>query len=369
MTKVVKYILLCPTGLHSKLNEGGLENQTMEKDTVKQEEIKLPWTQPGWLEETTTWIREELMRLGMEVRGSIEQPHVRPWSTVLRAPTFGGVAYFKAISPTLGHEPLLTQALWRWREDCIPEVLAVNEERSWLLCMDMGNCLREQIQSIEGLRHWRKILPLYAGLQIDMIEHVPELLKVGTLDRRLETLPEQFEQLLAHSGDLRIDQPDGLSSREYEQLLALIPRFSDQCQALSDYDIPETLHHDDFHDGNVFLCDGNYILSDWGESCVAHPFFSMLVTLRSIAYRLKLAEDSGEISILRDVYLDSWMDYASREDLLEAYSLANRVAMVNRALTWHRVASRLEEPYYGEHIGSVSGWLQDFLEAELAAGS
>ncbi len=348
-------------------NYGELEYQMIENDSMMQEKIKLPWTQTGWLDEATTWIREELMRLGMEVRGAIEQPHVRPWSTVLRASTFGGVAYFKAISPALGHEPALTQALWRWRDDCIPEVLAIDEERGWLLYLDMGSCLREQIQSIEGLRHWRKVLPLYAGLQIDMIEHVDELLDLGALDRRLEFLPRQFEALLDQRDTLRIDRTDGLSAGEYERLRALAPRFSDQCQALAAYAIPETLHHDDFHDGNVFTYNGSYILSDWGESCVAHPFFSMLVTLRSIAYRLKLDEDGGELSMLRDVYLDSWMDYASREDLLEAYSLANRVAMVNRALTWQRVIAQLEEPYRSEHLGSVSGWLQDFLEAEQAA--
>ncbi len=347
------------------MDEGGLDDQTMEKDSVMEEDNILQWTQPGWRDEANSWIREELMRLGMAVRGPIEQPHVRPWSTILRAPTFGGVAYFKATSSALIHEPALTQALWRWREDCIPEVLAIDEERGWMLYTDMGVWLREQMQSIEGLRHWRKVLPLYAGLQIDMIEHAPELLKLGILDRRLESLPEQFEFLLAQTDDLRIGQPNGLSAGEHEQLRALTSRFEDNCQALAAYAIPETLHHDDFHDGNVFICNGNYLLSDWGESCLTHPFFSLLVTLRSVAYRLKLEEDSGELGMLRDVYLDSWMDFAPRQDLLEAYHLANRVAMVNRALTWHRMVSRLDDPYREEHIGSVSGWLQEYLQAEM----
>ncbi len=336
----------------------------MENDVVKKEKYLLPWKELDWLGEATIWIHEELMRLGMEVRGPIEQVHVRPWSTVLRAPTFGGVTFFKAISPPLAHEPLLTQALWRWRDDCLPEVLAVDEERGWMLYADMGIWLRDQMQSIEGLRHWRKVLPLYAGLQIEMIERVPELLGLGTLDRRLEGLPEQFETLLAQTEDLRIGEQDGLSADEYEQLCALTGPFRDACQALAAYGIPETLHHDDLHDGNIFVGNGNYILSDWGESCVAHPFFSLLVTLRSVAYRLNLEEDSGELGNLRDVYLDSWMDFASREDLLEAFHLAQRVAMVNRALTWHRVIAKLEDPYREEHIGSVTGWLQEYLQAE-----
>ena len=37
----------------------------------------------------------------------------------------------------------------------------------------------------------------------------------------------------------------------------------------------------------------------------------MVVTLRSIAYRFKLAENAPEISQLRDIYLQSWQRYAT----------------------------------------------------------
>ncbi len=341
----------------------------MEKDSVLQAEDDLPWTQPVWLEEASSWIREELMRLGLEVRGSIEQIHVRPWSTVLRVSTFSTNVYFKASSPALVHEPVLTQSLWRWRDDCIPEVLAADAQHGWMLYTDMGEWLRDQMQSIEGLRHWRKVLPLYAKLQIDMVKHVPELLNFEIMDRRLELLPEKFECLLGKTDHLLIDKPGGLTSKQYEQLCSLTPRFRDTCQALSAYGIPETLHHDDFHDGNIFISNGNYILADWGESCISHPFFSLMVTLRSVGHRLKLEENGGELALLRDIYLDSWMESASRQDLLEAFHLAYRVAMVNRALTWHRVVSQLAGSYREEYSEAVPGWLQDYLEAEIAATS
>lgn len=330
-------------------------------------DLKLPWTQPDWLKEAAGWIRAELGRLGMEVCGPIEQPHVRPWSTVLRVPTFGSTVYFKATSPALAFEPCLTQALWRWREDCIPEVLAIDAKRGWMLTLDMGEWMRDQMQSIEGLRHWRKVLPLYAGLQIEMAERAPDLLSLGILDRRLAELPRLYEALLEQVGDLATGQLDGFDAREYAELRRLGPRLEEMCQTLAQYPIPETLHHDDFHDGNIFIQNGSYLLSDWGESCLAHPFFTLLVTLRSVAYRLKLEENAPELANLRDIYLDAWMGFAPREELLEAFHLANRVAMVNRALTWQRVVSELESPFREEHIGSVTGWLQEFLEAERAA--
>ncbi len=77
--------------------------------------------------------------------------------------------------------------------------------------------------------------------------------------------------------------------------------------------MPETLHHDAFHGGNIFVRDGRYTFAVWGESCAAHPFFTLVVTLRSIVYRLELAEGSPELAGLRDACLEPWTHYASRE--------------------------------------------------------
>ena len=77
----------------------------------------LPWSQPGWREQADAWIHSQLEQHGMSIAGMIEQPHVRPWSTVLRVPVEAGVLYFKATAPMLMHEPGLTQALAHWRPD------------------------------------------------------------------------------------------------------------------------------------------------------------------------------------------------------------------------------------------------------------
>ncbi len=130
------------------------------------------------------------------------------------------------------------------------------------------------------------------------------------------------------------------------------------------YGIPETLHHEDFHDANIFVKNGRYTFADWGESGVAHPFFTLLVTLRSIAYRLNLAFDGPEVLALRDVYLESWTDYGSLAELREVADLAARVAMPARALTWYRILAAAPEAQQAEDAGAVPGWLQEFLQAK-----
>jgi hypothetical protein len=51
----------------------------------------ISFTDPVWLAEVRAWIGSQVT-----IAGEIEQPHVRPWSTVLRVPTTEGVAWFKA---------------------------------------------------------------------------------------------------------------------------------------------------------------------------------------------------------------------------------------------------------------------------------
>lgn len=329
--------------------------------------ILFPWTEPRWLEQATRWIEAELKRLGLSATGAIEQPHVRPWSTVLRVPTTEGSVFFKANSPAYAHEAVLALALARWRPDCTAAILAADEDRGWMLMRDGGRALRDHIRSAEDLRHWDAVLPLYAGLQRDLARRTEDLLAVGAFDRRLAVLPAQYEGLLADPMIARVDEPDRLTSKQHRRLRGLAPRFAETCRRLAEYGIPETIQHDDFHDANVLVRGGRYTIFDWGDACVCHPFCTLLVTLRSVAYRLDLEDGAPALVRLGDVYLESWVGYGSLPRLREALVLARRIGMVCRALAWGHLASSLEGPLRDEYAGSAVGWLQDYLEAESEA--
>ena len=154
-----------------------------------------PWTRAGWIEQAGAWIHTQLERLRIDITGTIEQPHVRPWSTVLRVPTTSGAIYFKAITPILAHEVRLTQTLARWRPAVMLSPLAVHLQRGWMLMPDGGTRLRETLKTEPNLRHWETVLPIYAELQIELAQHVTQLLNLGAPDRRAATLPAQYERL------------------------------------------------------------------------------------------------------------------------------------------------------------------------------
>jgi len=152
------------------------------------------------------------------------------------------------------------------------------------------------------------------------------------------------------------------------RLRALAPRYAELCGRLAAFGLPETLHHDDFHDANIFVRGGRYVFFDWGESGLAHPFFTLLVTLRSVANTLGLDAHAREVAQLRDVYLASWTRFGTPGALRAAFDLAQQVGMVARALTWHHVVSPLPGPAKQEYAGAVPGWLQEFLTAVETAG-
>jgi hypothetical protein len=315
----------------------------------------LRWTDPSWLAEVHDWIHVQIERHGAAVLGSIDQPHVRPWSTLLRVPSSDGTLWFKASMPELAHEPAIVSILARRRPDCVPALLAVELEKGWMLMRDGGERLRETIERERDLRRWLAALPQYAELQIDLVVDADELVTRGAPDRRLAILAAQYEQLL--------DEMDGrlAGGGDLRRLRALGPRVSELCGQLAEYGVPQTIQHDDFHDGQILVRDGRYVFFDWGDACVSHPFFTMAVTLEGvIAWGLDDVEGSEDITPYRDAYLRPFERFASRAELEAVFPTALRLGWICRALNVHRFASALEPPHREEHLSGVATRLRLF---------
>ena len=293
------------------------------------------WTDPLWLAEAHEWIDEQVARLGSGLVGAIDQQHIRPWSTVMRVPTERGDLYFKANTSALRYEAALVTVLGARRPDCVPPLLAVDLARGWMLMADAGSRLREIVQREHDLTCWFEILPLYAGLQIDLAANADELVALGVPDLRLSTLPARYEELLDVAK---------LPSDDRRRLGENMPRVHELCDELAAYGLPETIQHDDFHDGQVFVRDGRYLLLDWGDACVSHPFFTLSVTLEGVlAWGLDDVEGSVDVAPFRDAYLEPFSRIAKRADLEAASVAAMRLGWVCRAVNCHLAGAELAE--------------------------
>jgi hypothetical protein len=314
------------------------------------------WTGETWRAGALGWIDEQLERIGARRTGGIEQPHVRPWSTALRVPTNEGDLWFKASIPVLSHDAAVVSLLAARRPDVVPVLLAVDPECGWMLTRDCGEQLRGVIERERDLGRWLDVLPRYAELQIDAAPDLERYLSAGVPDRRLASLPPQYDELLG--------RVDGLTGEELDRLQALEPRVAELCERLAALGVPETIQHDDLHDGQVYVRDDTYVFFDWGDSCVSHPFFSMSVTLEGqIAWGLEDVEGSVDLRPYRDAYLEPFTAFASRRELEAALDAALRCGWACRALTVEMYASELDPPDRDEQLAGVGRRLQ-----MLAAG-
>jgi hypothetical protein len=274
--------------------------------------------------------------------------------------------FFKATAHETLYEAALTQSLARWFPDCMPEFVAVDAGRGWMLMRDGGERLRASIRPAKKIAPWKPVIAQYAKLQIALAEHVTELLSLRLPDHRLSVLPALFTQLLADEESLMIDQDKGLASAEWQQVKEKTSRFGQICAELAAYGIPESLNHGDFHDGNVLMKDGRITFFDWGDADVTHPFVSLRTFFVSIELSLDLEEYSltPEMAELLDTYLEPFQRFASKDDLRSAYRLSQPVASIVKALSWHQGITRMEGSLREKYAWIVPELMREFLHHE-----
>jgi hypothetical protein len=291
----------------------------------------VPWYRAGWYAEATEWIRAQLDRLSLPAAGSIEQ--LRSWerSAILRAHTAAGDLYFKAAPPMFAHEPALTQALAERDPARFPAVLAVDTERCWMLMPDHGGRRLDQIPDVD---RWELALRRFARLQIALSADVGRFVGLGCPSRPLELLAAQIDPLLSDTAALT-SASAALDQREIAELRALGPRLRARCAELAGYGLPLTLEHGDFWPGQVLARDDGDVFIDWSDSSVAHPFFSMSFFSDTTEAEEFLPGIADLRSRMRDAYLEPWNAYEPAARLVEAYELAQQLAPLHNAITYH----------------------------------
>ncbi len=245
-------------------------------------------------------INEWLAAHGVEPNGELETVHERPWSTVLRVPTAGGHLFLKQEQPSQEYEVELTVALAdRW-PDRVPEVVAADTERHWLLTRDGGT----RVADSRDFAAFERALSLYGELQIGEAANVEELLSMGLRDLRLAPLVDMYEPFF--------ERDHGLEPDEVQQLRALAPRYRELCAELDALGLPASLQHDDLHEWNIFVRGDRVAIYDWGDSSVGFPLWSWLKPSQALA-------DPGPA---RAAYLAAWSAFAPEQQLRGALDLA-----------------------------------------------
>ena len=335
----------------------------MQDVSAKENELNpLPWLHRQWRPEVEDWVQTELGRYGAEITGEMTLVKDSLWSRVMCAPTTKGVIYFKAVGPLLRFEAGLSDYLFRrFPEDCIP-VIAHDRNHGWLLMPDAGIRLRET-HGFE-ITDWYTLLSRYASVQIQLMPNTDALLETEMPDRRAAALPAIYEDLVEQAFHAYAHTDYRLTVEERDRFRAFVSVLNGECRELVGSGIPDSIDHGDLHDGNVFVKNDIARFADWGDSCVAHPFVSVLVPFNVFAARFNFAPDAPEIARLRDAYLEPFEIFADRETLRRTFVTARHIGEVFRAFSWHNAISLLPENARTEHAESALYWLRKYNGVE-----
>lgn len=298
------------------------------------------WSTARWRSAAVAWADTQLRAAGLERTGEATQPHLRPWGTVLRIPTSGGVHWLKAPGPQNTFEIGLYQLFAELCPDRTLTALAADAEQGWILLPDGGPVIGDSAQGADLVDALQEALPRYARLQRDLSPHVGRLLRIGVTDMRPEEMPRRFEQALDVVGAYVERHGDEADRQAHRDIAAMREAFGSWCAELAASPVPASLDHGDLHPWNIFVSTasrgGRTAFYDWGDSVVTHPFASMLVVLGVVRQFLGIADEAPAIQRIRDAYLEVFADLAPAHVLAHDLELACRVAKVTRTLTWDR---------------------------------
>jgi hypothetical protein len=202
------------------------------------------------------------------------------------------------------HEVALTVALASRWPDRVPEVVAADSERSWLLLRDGG----ARIADSGDYEAFPRALELYGELQVGEIAHVDELIGIGLRDLRLPVVVDAYETFF--------ERDHGLHADEVARLKGLASRYRELCAELAGLGLPASIQHDDLHEWNVFVRGERVALYDWGDSSVGFPLWSWLKPFFAVSGASRDPEP------LRAAYVSAWRELASEQELRRALDLA-----------------------------------------------
>lgn len=309
-----------------------------------------------------SWAFTILQDLGYRIQNPVPKLILKtPWSSVYRFDTEQGSLYLKQIPPGLSKEP---QVIHWLQETCgapVPLVIADNPQEHCFLMQDAGITLREYFKQAFNAELLLTAIRNYIAVQRKSIPYLDRLFNLDASDWRIANLPACYA-LLINQKDLLI--ADGLTDAEIQQLSLLTPKLVSLCEQLSQYPIPDTFSHNDFHDNNLLIDPKTQkvTLVDLGEVAVTHPFFSLLNNLHQIKKNYVLPEDT--YSYLHEQTLQPWLDCMPGDQLFAVMSLIQRCWAIHRALTVYRLLTSIEATAVKQLLGQ--GKLANALRIWLA---
>ncbi len=309
------------------------------------------WTARGWFNDVCAWIDERLVDLGFGAAEQIRQIRSWPSSCVLHVKTSTTQYYFKALPNSGRVEIALTAYLARDFGRIVPELIAVQPERRWML---LAACSGRKLETVRDIALWERAAARYAGLQVACITRVDDLTALGVALRSPDSLAQRIRALAEDVEALRLGEPDGLSDAECRRLRAVVPQLQRRTEEIGACGIPLTLEHGDFWPGNIFVDDTSSTVIDWEDAVISHPFFSIAPLMVGLM-NAGLGE-RNDVERVERAYAKAFESVATPDRVARALHLAAPLCFFEMAA--HYRAQRAS-------IAALHPWIRDLVPQAL----
>lgn len=291
------------------------------------------------------WFDQQLAAHGLALTAPVEMAKERPWATVFRAETSGGVLWLKLSGAGTRFEVGLYDLMNQIAPEHVLEPVALDVERAWIVLPDGGRLLADQTDADRLPDQLALVLAQYAELQLAVVGHDDDLLGIGVTDMRAAIMPQRFEEALAFVAPYLDRRGTQEERAAYARVSSMQGQIDDWCARLAAAPGQASIDHNDLHPWNVFYVEGpdgvQSTFYDWGDAVLAHPFASMLIALGAPKRLHGWADDDPRLVRMRDAYLEPFAAWGSRAELVETLELACRVGQIARALVWARAVGEM----------------------------
>ena len=194
-----------------------------------------------------------------------------------------------------------------------------------------------ELETLPGhVERRQEALARYAQLQLDVADDSDAFVAGGVPDRR-GSVTQQFADTIEDEQVTKPPNNEALTDEEVDELRTIVPRLQADEQRLDALGLPYSIQHDDLHDANIFIRNGEYRLIDWGDACVANLLLSLTIALGALAYQLGVDRDASEVARVRDAYLEPFTALRPHEELLDATETTIRVGHACGTIKWCEV--------------------------------
>jgi aminoglycoside phosphotransferase len=244
-----------------------------------------PWARPGWFGDASAWVSEQVA-----IRGKPKLIRQWPLSAVYRFETDDRPVYLKAVFTLFQAEPAVTEALAREHPGDVPDVLATDVDRGWMLMRALRGKSARGPQALDGVRTAARIQRAWSG-------RAAELASLGCRRRGLDEIAGEAAEL------------------------------APLCDELAALDLPETIVHGDLHHGNMLVTGERTAVIDWSDAAIGHPFLDL-------APVLWIGEKQRDA--LAAAYIDEW------RRTLRAAAVGEALGCVYQAISYRAINDALE---------------------------